>query len=75
MFEVFFIAVIVFEKADLINALECVYSHERRQLFLTQNTVSEQVKNKKTTNEKLKCDCMSDKGKTLTNVKSLLFTA
>ena len=54
---------IVFEKSDLINASRCVHSHEIRQLFLTQNTGSRQIKNRETASEKLKLGCMFDKGK------------
>ena len=66
--------VIVFEKSDLINVPRRVYTHEMRQLFLTQNTGSRQVQNRETTNEKRKFACMFDKGKTFTYVKSFVFT-
>ena len=48
---------IMFEKAGLINAFRCVYSHEMRQLFLAQNTGSRQIKNRKTASEKLTIGC------------------
>ena len=47
----------MFEKAGLINTSRRVYSHEMRQLFLTQNTASRQIKNRKTASEKLKIGC------------------
>ena len=62
---------IVFEKSGLINVSRRVYSHEIRQLFLTQNRGSRQTKNRETASEKLKFGCIFDKGKTFTNVKSL----
>ena len=65
MLEVVCIPVIVFEKSGLINVSIRVYSHEIRQLFLTQN------KRRETASEKLKFGCIFDKGKTFTNVRSL----
>ena len=65
MLEVVCIPVIVFEKSDLVNAFRHVYSNEIRQLFLTQNTGSREIKNRETTSETLKFGCMFDKGKNI----------
>ena len=62
---------VVCEKSGLINVSRRVYSHEIRQLFLTQNRGSRQTKNRETASEKRKFGCIFGKGKTFTNVKSL----
>ena len=66
---------IVFQKVDSMNVPRRVYSHEIRQLFLTQNKGSLQVRHRKTASERLKFGRILDKGKTFTNVKSFAFTA
>ena len=73
MLEVDYIPVIVFEKSDLINASGHVYSHEIRQLFLTQNTGSRQIKNRETESEKLKLGCMFDKVKNIHECEMFCF--
>ena len=65
MLEVGCIPVILFEKSGLIHESRRAYSHEIRQLLLTQNTGSRQIKNRETTSEKLKFGGMFDKGKNI----------
>ena len=59
---------IMFEKSDLANASRHVYSHEIRQLFLTQNQGSSAIKNRETPSKKLTFGCKFDKGKNIHNL-------
>ena len=63
MLGVICIPVMMFEKSELINVSRSAYSHEIRQLFLTQNTGRRQLKNEKRTSEKRKFGRMFDKEK------------
>ena len=51
---------------------ECIYAFMRA-LFLTQNTGSQQVKNRETISEKLKFGCMFKRGKTSMITRTVLF--
>ena len=67
------IPVIVFEESDLLNAFRRVHSHEIRQLSLTQNTGSRQIKNRETASEKLKLGCMFNEGKSIHECEKFCF--